>query len=305
MPLPILYSPDQTAQRLPCNALCTAITDILLKKRRGLAVAPERMVVPLADGGVLLIMPATDGTLAITKMVAVHPENPAAGLPLIQGEVVVMNACTGERLAVLDGITVTARRTAAVSALAARHLAPHPRGPLLVFGAGVQARSHIQAFREILGVSEVMVASRTRTKALAACDLARSFGMTASVVGDINEAVAGAPLIVTATTSTAPVFTDHVRSDAFVAAVGVFQADRAELPADLVQRAQLYVDTLEAARTEAGDLILAGVDLAVVTPLASVVAGECAPREGGPVVFKSVGHALFDLAAAVVAVTAK
>lgn len=298
----IAYSPAETAQRIPYDALCRAIADILLKKRRGLATAPERMVVPLAKGGVLLIMPATDGTLAVTKIVTVHPENPAAGLPLIQGEVIVMDARTGERLAVLDGITVTARRTAAVSALAARHLAPFPTGPLLVFGAGVQARSHIQAFREVLGVSEVMIASRTRSTALAARDFAQSLGMAASVVDETDAAVRRAPLIVTATTSPKPVFPDHVRSDAFVAAVGVFQPDRAELPAELVRRARLYVDTREGAESEAGDLIQAGVDWAAVTPLASVLAGERLPEPCAPVVFKSVGHALFDLAAAVVAV---
>jgi ornithine cyclodeaminase len=109
-------------------------------------------------------------------------------------------------------------------------------------------------------------------------------------------------LIVTATTSGVPVFADNVRSDAFVAAVGAFQPDRAELPSDLVRRARLYVDTCEGAAAEAGDLILAGVDWAAVTPLAMVLAGERAPRPGAPIVFKSVGHALFDLAAAVVAV---
>ncbi|MFH1980994.1 MAG: hypothetical protein ABIL58_04055 [Pseudomonadota bacterium] len=88
-----------------------------------------------------------------------------------------------------------------------------------------------------------------------------------------------------------------------MAVVGVFQPDRAELPAELVRRAQLFVDTREGAQSEAGDLILAGVDGAAVTPLEAVLAGERTPRLDAPVVFKSVGHALFDPAAAVVAVT--
>ena len=89
---------------------------------------------------------------------------------------------------------------------------------------------------------------------------------------------------------------EQVRSDAFIAAVGAFRPDMAELPPALVRSAKLYVDTLEGAKTGAGDIIQAGVDWASVTALEDAL--DTSPPVGGPVIFKSVGHALWDLAAA-------
>src|ERR671914_971184 len=123
------------------------------------------MSLPLPDGAVLLVMPASGGGLAMTKLVTVHPQNARSNLPTIQGEVVVMEAATGRRLGILDGSVVTARRTAALSLLAARELAPRPNGPLLIVGAGTQGRSHLEAFREGLGTSRIFIASRTAERA--------------------------------------------------------------------------------------------------------------------------------------------
>jgi ornithine cyclodeaminase len=114
------------------------------------------------------------------------------------------------------------------------------------------------------------------------------------VIEDTLEAVERVSLIVTATTSTTPVLPDIVREDAFIAAVGAYRPDMAELPPSLVRRARLFVDTLEGARAEAGDLIQAGVDWGQVRALGDVLDSALPP---GPVVFKSVGHALWDLAA--------
>ena len=108
---------------------------------------------------------------------------------------------------------------------------------------------------------------------------------------------AQAGLIVTATTSSEAVLADNVRDEAFVAAVGSFTPQAAELPASLVERASLFVDDLAAAKVEAGDYLRAGVDWGRVTPLEDVL-DSVVPRPAGPIVFKSVGHALFDLAAA-------
>ncbi len=104
------------------------------------------------------------------------------------------------------------------------------------------------------------------------------------------------PLIVTATSSRAPVLPVAIRRDAFIAAIGSYQPGMVEIPPALVQRSQIYVDTLSGAQTEAGDLIAAGIDWAQVKPLAAALDTE--PPPDGPVLFKSVGHALWDLAAA-------
>jgi ornithine cyclodeaminase len=291
-----IFDAVQTRQALPYPALCDALVDVLRAHRTGRIVAPERMVVSIAAEGTLLVMPASDGRIAITKLVTVHPENRQGSLPTIQAEVIVMDAANGRRLGVLDGITVTARRTAAVSALAARRLAPDPAGPLLIVGAGTQARSHLEAFREVLSVQQVFITSRTRENAEKLAVFARSLEMRVQVLQHSEPVLKDVALIVTATNSASPVIGGELRSDAFVAAVGAFTPTMAELPADLVRRSRLFADSLEGARAEAGDFIRAGIDWGRVRPLAEAIE-EQRPEEG-PVIFKSVGHAMFDLAAA-------
>jgi ornithine cyclodeaminase len=275
------------------GGLADAVAEVLRARRAGRAYAPERLAMPVA-GGVLLCMPAADDVLAVVKTITVHPGN--RDRPVIQGEVTVLEAATGRRLGLLDGPTVTARRTAAVSLLAARLLAPAKDGPLLVVGAGVQARAHVEAFRQGMGVREIFLVSRTRSRAEALAGELAASGIAARVADDAADVVGEAGLIVTATTSREPVLPDAVRADAFVAAVGSFTPEAAELPATLVGRAALFVDDMASCLVEAGDLLRAGIDWDTVTALEDVL--DDPPRLSGPVVFKSVGHALFDLAAA-------
>ena len=110
-----------TAQALPAGGLAAEIAALL---RDPSVQVPERLVQPLPGGGSLFVMPALDGRLAITKLITFTPANAGSGRPTIQGDVVVFDAATGERVLVLDGPTVTAQRTAAVSLLAAQRLAP-------------------------------------------------------------------------------------------------------------------------------------------------------------------------------------
>ncbi|MCL4182969.1 MAG: delta(1)-pyrroline-2-carboxylate reductase family protein [Burkholderiaceae bacterium] len=295
-----LLDAARTAESLPWPALVEALRDMLRRRHAGLTRAPERLAVPLT-GGTLLAMPATDGEYASAKLVTVHEGNAARGLPVLLGEVLLMRADTGERLLMLDGPTVTARRTAAMSALAALELAPPRRQSLLVVGAGVQAGAHLEAFVALLGVRRVRVCSRDADHAAALAGRARACGIDCSAIGTPQEALDDADLVVTATTATAPLFRDHPRFTGFVAAVGAFRPDMCELPAALLGRAALYVDDLAGARHEAGDLLQAGIDWSVVTPLERVIAGEAPRPAQGPVVFKSVGQALWDLAACRVA----
>ncbi|MCX7692855.1 MAG: delta(1)-pyrroline-2-carboxylate reductase family protein, partial [Tepidimonas taiwanensis] len=135
MPPPTALDAAATAATLPYPALADAIEALL---RDDTVTVPPRLVQPLPGGGSLFVMPAADAAVAIAKLITFVPDNPAHGRPAIQGDVVVFDARSGARRAVLDGPTVTARRTAAVSLLAARRLAPRPQGPLLIVGAGVQ-----------------------------------------------------------------------------------------------------------------------------------------------------------------------
>ena len=290
----------QTADRLPYKDLADSIREISLAMGSGDAQAPPRLVLPVQDGGVLLVMPATDEEISITKLVTVHPENPGRGLPTIQGEVVVMDASTGERLGLLEGGVVTARRTAALSMLAARELAPHPEGPLLVVGTGTQGRAHLEAFRAGLGVCRAFVSSRSAKNAISLAGHARSLGMEAEEVEDPEEVLDEVSLIVTATTSKEPVIPEDVPDGVFVAAVGSFEPEAAELPPALISNSRVFVDTIEGVKDEAGDLIQAERAGAFgwedATPLEEAL--NLSGRPSGTVVFKSVGHALWDLAAA-------
>lgn len=265
-------------------------------RRRNRVYAPERLAVPLPAGGHLFIMPAADGELAITKVVSVHPGNGTIGLATTQGEVIVMEAGTGRRLRLLDGNVVTARRTAALSVLAAEMVAPDTTGALLVVGAGVQARSHLDAFAERFGPSRVYIASRGRERARALAHAAHQAGISCEVIADVARALDHTTMIVTATSSAVPVIGDGVRDDAFIAAVGAHRPETTELGPELVRRSRLYVDTLEGARAEAGDLIQSGVDWEQVIALQDAL--DRPKPTSGPVIFKSVGHALWDLAAA-------
>ncbi len=117
-----ILSAEETAALLPYPALAESIARVLADHARGQITAPERLVVPLAGSATLLLMPAADPSITVTKLVTVHPQQH----PSVRAEVWVMRTKTGERLALLEGSVVTARRTAAVSLLAAQTLAPNP-----------------------------------------------------------------------------------------------------------------------------------------------------------------------------------
>ena len=289
---------ESTIAALDFGLLVDALRAMLLRRSAGHTKAPERLALALA-GGSLLVMPATDGEFASTKLVTVHAENPGRGLPSLQGEVLLMRADTGERVLMLDGPSVTARRTAALSLLAMRLLAPQCAGAkMLLIGAGVQGCSHLEAFAAAGGVSSVLIASRSRASAKRLAQHGTRLGLDARVESDVEAALGEARIVVTATTATAPVFADRVRDDAFVAAVGAFQPQMCELPPSLLRRAALFVDDIDGARHEAGDILQAGIDWSTVTALERVASGSVPPPVAGPVVFKSVGQALWDLAAA-------
>ena len=298
-----LLSPAATASRLPYPALAAEIAALL---RDPAVQVPARLVQPLPGGGSLFVMPALDGRITITKLITYTPANAGSGRPAIQGDVVVFDIASGERRLVLDGPTVTARRTAAVSLLAAQTLAPNPRGPLLIVGAGVQGRAHLEAFAAGLGVHEVRIASRSRASAQALADHARTLGLQATVASDPDAALADCPLVVTCTPANGVVLRAPPRPDAFLAAVGAFTPRMVELSPDVCRhfatQGTVVVDTREADH-EAGDLLQAGLDVSRLPTLQDVVR-ERTPRPRGPVLFKSCGWAGWDLAAARLAMPA-
>lgn len=265
--------------------------------------APPRLVQALAGGGSLFVMPAFDSQVAITKLITFTPGNAAVKLPTIQGDVVVFDVASGQRRLVLDGPTVTARRTAAVSALAAQRLAANSDGPLLIVSAGVQGMAHLEVFAAVLNVQEVVIASRSLASAEALARHAQSLGLKARVTDDANAALADCPLAVTCTPASSTVLSNHPRDDGFISAVGAFTPQMAELSTGLcrymAEQGEIFVDTADASH-EAGDLLQAGLDVAGYKSLAAVVKPGF-KRPASPVLFKSCGWAGWDLAAARVA----
>ena len=305
MPVPLAaaldLSPEQTAAALPYVGLADSVQALLLDPH---VHVPERLVQPLDGGGSLFVMPAADRRLAMTKLITFVPGNPAQGRPAIQGDVVVFDTHSGVRLGLLHGPTVTARRTAAVSLLAARSLAPNPDGPLLIVGAGVQGRSHLEAFAAGLGVRHVRVASRSRSSADALVAHALSLGLDAQRVDDPDAALATCPLVVSCTSAQEVALRGIPRDDAMVCAVGSFTPRMIEWDPEvcryLAREGRLVVDTRQADH-EAGDLLQAGLNVGEMPTLADVVRqtplGKQAQLGEGPVLFKSCGWAGWDLAA--------
>ncbi len=287
----------ETAARLPYAALADEIARLLQDPS---VQVPPRLVQALPGGGSLFVMPAFDARMAITKLITFTPANAGTAHASIQGDVVVFDVATGRRLGLLDGPTVTARRTAAVSLLAAQRLAPNTHGPLLIVGAGAQGRAHLDAFVQGLGVREVQIASRSLTSAQALVAYAASLGVTAQVVDDADAALAACPLVVVCTTAHAVALRATPRTDAFIAAVGAFTPAMVELAAGVCQyvarQGTVVVDSRDADH-EAGDLLQAGLDPAQFSTLGDVL-NQPKAQTTGPVLFKSCGWAGWDLAAA-------
>ncbi|NMM13523.1 MAG: delta(1)-pyrroline-2-carboxylate reductase family protein [Rhodoferax sp.] len=292
-----LLNAAQTAARLPYGALVDEIVGLLTDDS---VQVPQRLVQALAGGGSLFVMPAMDRRVVITKLITFTPANAGTARPTIQGDMVVFDTASGQRRLVLDGPTVTARRTAAVSLLAAQRLAPNTQGPLLIVGAGVQGLAHLEAFADGLGVTEFVIASRSPASAQALAQHAQARGLHARVVQDANAALADCPLAVCCTPASGVVLSALPRPDAFIAAVGAFTPTMVELSAGLCQhfaeQGTVFVDTADAAH-EAGDLLQAGLDVSHFATLADVIRQDI-PKPTGPVLFKSCGWAGWDLAAA-------
>jgi ornithine cyclodeaminase/alanine dehydrogenase-like protein (mu-crystallin family) len=253
--------------------------------------------------GELFLMPATGSEGVGVKLVTVNPSNPTRGRPLLNALYVLFAGDTMEPVAVVDGNALTALRTAAVSGLATRHLAPAEASRLVIFGAGVQAGAHLEAMRSVRPVREVTIVSRTRERAERLANEAATMGLRARV-GE-PESVAKSDLICTCTTSREPLFDGTlVRPGTHINAVGAYTPDARELDDVTIRRARVVVETRAAALAEAGDLLIA-IDHGALRPdgiaadLSEVVRGAPVRRDEEDItLFKSVGVAFEDLAVA-------
>jgi ornithine cyclodeaminase len=273
--------------------------------RSGGHETPARQHIPIGDAD-LLFMPSWNARVAGVKLVTVNPVNPARGIPLINGSYLLFDRDTLQPVAVIEAATLTAIRTAAVSGAATRALASGEARRLVIFGAGVQARSHLDAMVAVRPIEEVVIVARSQKRATSLLERGRELGLDARA-GDAT-AVRSADLVCTCTTSVAPVFDGaELSAAAHVSAVGSYRTDARELDTETFRRATLVcVETLEV-MGESGDLATpladGALDPADVVDLRAALS-RTKPNEPEITVFKSVGQAFEDLAIAEAALQA-
>jgi ornithine cyclodeaminase len=278
MSLPFLDA-DEVRRRLDAPAAADALEAALLD---GLdpEADPPRSAVEL-DRGQLLVMPSAAAHHPVVKLVTI------GGEPRIQGVCVVFDGETLAPMALVDGIALTNVRTAAVSALAVRHLAIPDARRLLVFGRGPQAHAHVEAMRAVRPIELVDMVGRDQAR------------------GGVDELVAAADIVCCCTTAREPLFDGSLVADqAVVVAIGSHEPDLRETNDALAARATVVVESRASALREAGDVILA-IEAGATSPdelvtLAELVRGDARPDPARPRFFKSTGMSWED---AVIAAT--
>jgi ornithine cyclodeaminase/alanine dehydrogenase-like protein (mu-crystallin family) len=265
---------------------------------------------PGADG-TLLLMPAWTqasgpGQFLGCKIVTVFPDNAKVGRPSVYGSYMLASAETGEPLAIMDGRALTAWRTGAASALAARYLAREDAAHLVMIGAGALAPHLVRAHAAVRPIRRVTLWNRTRSKAVALAFGLAVGGIEASVADDLEAAVREADIVSCATLSHEPLIRGAwLKKGTHVDLVGGFTPKMREADDQAIKRARVYVDTRAGAAREAGDIVVP-LKRGVIRP--ADIRGDlfdlCARRIKGRTsvdhitVFKSVGTAIEDLAAA-------
>jgi len=303
------YDADAIRAAVPMPALLDAVEAAFRDVAAGRDRSPLRTRVPVAAGDLLMMPGVRDGGSGTTvKLVTVTPGNAAKGVPTIHAIVVWFDAATGEPRAVLDGATVTAMRTGAASGVGTRLMARPGASVLALFGTGAQAAWQVRAVLAARPIREVRVWARTPGSRHAfAARMAAELGAGVRVVAAVSaeDALRGADVICCATTSTEPIFEPGwVMPGAHVNGVGAYRLDMVEIPPELFGRAAcVAVDARGAALEEAGDLVAAiarGLLVAdQLVEIGSIDRDWAARRDPEAVtVFKSVGLAIQDLAAA-------
>lgn len=308
-----ILGPADIVCSLPMSTAVEAMREAFAAHASGRIQSPPRSVLHTGgQRGATLVMPASleagDPALAVVKVVSVFPDNKPAGLRSIHGTLLAIDAATGAPLALLDGATLTAIRTAAACGLATDLLARPESRVLAVFGSGVHARTQISAMRTVRPIEEVRVfnpnlhSARSMTKELSSNPIPGGY----RAVGSAREALAGADIACAATTSPVPVFHDaEVPPGIHINAIGSFHATDREIPGLTVARARVVVDDLESALEEAGDILVPMAEGLfgeehIHCDLGSLVQGLVAGRASDTELtfFKSVGIAAQDVVAA-------
>jgi ornithine cyclodeaminase/alanine dehydrogenase-like protein (mu-crystallin family) len=287
---PMFLDENQVRQHLHMSDLIPAMEKALIDFSTGKVTQPVRSIIKVdPPGGFFGMMPALAEGLGI-KIVTFYPPNAERGLPTHMATIFLVDPETGAPLAIMDGRLITEMRTAAVSAASTKHLAPPDARVLAILGSGVQAHSHVEALSLVRRFDEIRVWSRTEAHAE---QFAKQVGGKAM---SAEAAVRGADVVVTVTSSTTPVLKgEWLKPGSHVDAVGACRPDWRELD-DEAMRNVVFVDTRAAAAQESGDVILSGAK--IYAELGEMFAGKVTPRRDETTIFKSLGMAVEDIAAA-------
>ncbi|CTQ53915.1 ornithine cyclodeaminase [Roseibium album] len=306
-----LLSEEQTRSALPFPDLINALEEMF---RVG-CVMPKRhhhdMEVHGEPDATMLLMPAwVPGKFVGVKVVNVMPGNSDRKLPAVAAQYLLSDGKTGEMLALVDGGELTARRTAAASALASRYLSRPDASHLLVLGTGRVAQNLVAAHMCVRPIKEVTVWGRSAQSAeKLASEVAEQLGVKAGIAEDLDETLKTADIVSAATLSSEPLVKGELlKPGTHVDLVGAFKPNMRESDDALVKRAEIYVDTREGCLSEGGDIfqpLQSGVisEADINADLFELCQKEHSGRTSSDAVtmFKSVGAALEDLAGAMLA----
>ena len=287
----LFLNEEHVRNHLRMEELIPAMEKALIDFSAGKVTQPVRSVLTVdPPGGFFGMMPArTPNGLGI-KLVTFYPKNAERGIPTHMATIFLVDPETGAPLAVMDGTLITELRTAAVSAAATKLLASPDAKILAILGSGVQARSHVEALRLVRQFEEIRVWSPTKAHAE---QFAKQIGAKAM---SAEEVVRGADVVVTATSSKTPVLRGTcLKAGCHVNAVGACRPDWRELDDEAMANV-VFVDSREAAMKESGDVILSGEK--IYAELGEALAGKVPPCASETTIFKSLGMAVEDVAAA-------
>jgi ornithine cyclodeaminase/alanine dehydrogenase-like protein (mu-crystallin family) len=283
---------EQVRKHLRMADLIPAMEKALIDFSAGKVTQPVRQVIPVdPPGGFYGMMPALTPDGLGQKIVTFYPPNAEKGIATHMALIVLNDPQTGEPLAVMDGRLITEMRTAAVSAAATKLLASPDAKILAILGSGVQARSHVEALRLVRQFEEIRVWSPNKSHAES---FAKEIGAKAM---SAEEAVRSADVIVTVTSSKMSILRGAwLKRGCHVNAIGACRPDWRELDDDAMRNSVVFVDSREAAMKESGDVILSGAK--IYAELGEVFAGKVPRRADEITIFKSLGMAVEDIAAA-------
>jgi ornithine cyclodeaminase/alanine dehydrogenase-like protein (mu-crystallin family) len=288
---PLFLNENQVREHLQMAELIPAMEKALIEFSAGKVTQPVRSVINVdPPGGFLGLMPALTPDGLGLKAVTFYPSNVERGIPTHMATIVLVDPQTGTPLAIMDGRLITEMRTAAVSAAATKLLGPADAKILAILGSGVQARSHVEALQLVRPFEEIRVWSPTKEHAER---FAREIGATATSADD---AVRGADVVVTTTNSKMPVLKGWwLKPGSHVNAIGACRPDWRELDDEAMSNV-VFVDSREGATKESGDVILSGAE--IYAELGEALAGKVPSRANETTIFKSLGMAVEDIAAA-------